>query len=370
MWTTKRAGPTFLTLSDITMDDLHQDATVVFTAANVIQSVKAVLAAFDGAFHGARDHRRFTVAGATFNVASNDPTYLDQAARALATRAQTDGRKCRIVVVNAGDHACPMPLWPAKHYPEREVEALLAGTPYRLHYFPELKFWQLFDTDRAVGIQWMTDKDGAPPWDSGSTLRNFVQWHLGCDTTSLLHGGTLAVSGAGILLAGEGGAGKSSTVLAGIFDGLQSVGDDYVLVDAQALTARPVFDTLKQDETGLRRLGQWGHAGISRVANWQGKYQFYMPDVVRSDLVASIALRAIVMPTLTHGTRTSFAQVSAKDAFLALAPSGVSQIHCDRSRLFAVAARVARTLPAYRLNLGTQPAEIVQEIRRFIQDFT
>lgn len=191
---------------------------------------------------------------------------------------------------------------------------------------------------------------------------------LGATDTSLLHGGTLALNGNGVLLAGEGGTGKSSTVLAGIFLGLQSVGDDYVLVDAAKRTARPVFNTLKQDETGLRRLGQWGHAAVPKAVNWQGKHQFYLPDVVEGASASYIDLKAILLPHFTHGDQTSISQIDAKSAFIALAPSGVSQIHCDRARLFSVAGQVARQLPAFRLNLGTEPNEIVAVLRQFLEE--
>ena len=366
MWTQKRAGQSSLTRPDIAMTDA-KNSDVLFSEQNLLSSIEAVLSGFETAFDGALHHRHLEVAGTTIDVASNDPDYLAQAARALATRAGTDGRRCKIAVISAQDHACKMPVWQSGAFSERNLEAILAGTPYRLHYYSDLNFWQIFDADRAVGIQWMATKDAYPRWDSGSTLRNFVQWHFGTDTASLLHGGTLALSGKGILLAGEGGAGKSSTVLAGIFGGLQSVGDDYVLVDAKTLTARPVFDTLKQDEAGLRRLGHWGHPAISLVPNWQGKHQFYLPEVAHDALPASITLQAIALPELTHGARTTVVPISAKEAFLALAPSGVSQIHCDRARLFAVAAQVSRQLPAYRLRLGTEPGEIVDAIRRFLK---
>jgi hypothetical protein len=270
-------------------------------------------------------------------------------------------------VISAEDRLSATPFWPPNRFREREIEAILSKTPYRIHFFDDLNFWQVFDVDRAVGIQWMATRDGYPVWDAGSPLRNFVQWHLGANDTSLLHGGTLALDGTGVLLAGEGGAGKSSTVLAGIFAGLQSVGDDYVLVDASKQTACPVFDTLKQDESGLRRLGQWGHAAIPKGANWQGKHQFYMPDVTEGVLASQIDLKAILLPHLTYGDQTSITEIDAKSAFIALAPSGVTQIHCDRPRLFSLAGQIARQLPAYRLDLGTDPDEIVTVLRQFIR---
>lgn len=342
--------------------------TIQFNEANVVSSIRSFLDSFEDTFAALSHRRSLNVAGAEFSVRSHDVSYLDQANRALATRDGPFGDPCRIAVVNASDHLGPTPFWPHNHFIERQIEEILKNTPYRLHFYQDLNFWQVFDVDKAIGVQWMQTPDGFPAWDTGSPLRNFVQWRLAKDDISLLHGGTLAVAGNGALLAGEGGAGKSSTVLAGIFAGLQSVGDDYVLVDVSQQTARPVFDTLKQDETGLRRLGQWGHPAIPNDANWQGKHQFYMGDVSAAPLIAELPLKALMLPDLTFGPTTTITPIDAKTAFLALAPSGVSQIHCDRARLFSVAGKLARQLPAFRLKLGTEPDEIVAALRTFMED--
>lgn len=368
MWTKAEAGQ-IAPMTPKPPEPLSPKAPMpLFSEAGIVSMIEAFLYSFETVFSSATHHRKLNVAGATFEVASYDLGYIDQAARALSTREGASTTSCRIAVINANDNACAAPVWPFETFHEREVEAALAKTQYRLHYFSDLNFWQVFDTQRKIGIQWMTAADGSPLWDSGSPLRNFVQWRLGGKTASLLHGGTLALAECGVLLAGAGGAGKSSTVLAGIFGGLQSVGDDYVLVDSETLTARAIFDTLKQDEAGLRRIGQWDHAAIPKEANWQNKYQFYLPDVGAGALPASIALRAILLPKLTHGPTTTITPISAKEAFLALAPSGVTQIHCDRARLFSVAGQVSRKLPAYQLQLGTQPDEIVGVLRQFLEE--
>jgi hypothetical protein len=338
-----------------------------FSQANVLASLPRFLADFDEMFAAVSNHRSVSVAGTTICVGSNDPRYLDQVACALATRGTSAEPNCRILVISDDDQLSPMPFWPQHQFREREIEALLAETPYHLHYFDTLNFWQFYDAERRIGIQWMAGPAACPAWDAGSPLRNFLQWHLGAKDRSLLHGGTLAVDGSGVLLAGEGGSGKSSTVLAGIFAGLQSVGDDYVLIDATTKTARPVFDTLKQDEAGLRRLGKWDHPTIPAEPNWQGKYQFYLPDISTETVPSQIDLRAILLPHLTYGRQTSFTAMDAKSAFLALAPSGVSQIHCDRVRLFSVAGQIARQLPAFRLDLGTHPDEIVTALSAFLR---
>lgn len=340
---------------------------ILFSERHLIAAIEGVLSNFEAVWQANAHQTEISIAGGRFHLRSEHPDYLTQVRRALASCTAPTRTDCRIAVATLANPALSAPLWPKETFRERQMEALLSATPYRLHYFPELQFWQLYDCDRAIGLQIMPKNDGFPPWDPGSPLRNFLQWHLGSNTASLLHAGTLGLGGRGVLLAGAGGSGKSSTVLAGIFDGLASVGDDYVLVETDTLTARPVFETLKQDRAGLERLSRLAHPAIPRATNWQGKYQFYMPDVSPQPLARALSLSALLLPEITGGNQTSLTPVTSKEAFLALAPSGVTQIHCDRQRLFSVAAEVARKLPAYRLRLGTDPQEIVQALRGFLE---
>ena len=64
------------------------------------------------------------------------------------------------------------------------------------------------------------------------------------------------MGGRGALIVGASGSGKSGTTLAGLMNGLQSVGDDYVVVDQGAtIVAHSVFKLFKQDLDGLKRVG-------------------------------------------------------------------------------------------------------------------
>lgn len=345
-----------------------KERRIVFDEHNLVAAIERVLSDFEAIWQATPHQAEVTVAHGRFQLRSQHPDYLTQASRALASRGAPTRTTCRIAIVTLANPALTAPDWPTSTFRERPMEALLSETPYRLHYFPELQFWQIYDRDRAIGLQIMPTHDGFPPWDPGSPLRNFLQWHLGGETGSLLHGGTLGLGDRGVLLAGEGGSGKSSTVLAGIFGGLSSVGDDYVYVETDTLIARPLFETLKQDRAGLERLNRHTHPAIPQEDNWQGKRQFYMPDVAARPMPEALPLCALLLPQITGGNRTALAPVTRKEAFLALAPSGVTQIHCDRQRLFRIAAEVSRQLPAYRLTLGTDPQEIVYVLRRFLED--
>lgn len=338
------------------------------TPGKLVESLDRLFVAADALFEAAQFKRSYTVAGQRFTVASDLGEYMQSVDRALATGPTKTGPGARIFVGVAGKNGCPRPTWAARHFEERKVDALLAQTPYRIYYYEPLSYYQIFDRKTSTGLQILQERGGFPAWDPGSPLRNFLQWHLASRGGALVHAGTLGIGDNGVLLAGSGGSGKSGTVLGGLLSGLTTVGDDYVFVRPDELTAFPLFETLKQDGAGLERVGISDHPAIPANTNWQGKFQFFLRDLAPAARVPCLLLKALLLPRIGGATMTSLEEISSKEAFLALAPSGVTQIPGDRPLIYATAAQISRRLPCYRLNLGRNPEEVSEVIRKLIED--
>lgn len=285
-----------------------------------------------------------------------------------ASVQQSPTADCHIAIAIAGEDGWPdLPDWAEQCMRDPGLHLAMEATPYRYLQQPP-GCWQFFDQRSRCGVQLLRSATSLPPWDGGAPLRNFLHWHLISNVCGLLHAGTLGHAGQGILLAGPGGSGKSGTVLAGLLHGLQSVGDDYVLVRLdQDVTAYPLFQTLKQDPGGCERLGIPADSALRRTLNWQGKHQFTLADLGGDQPVDQLRIRALCLPRISGTSTTRFLPVNGKDAFLALAPSGLAQMPGDRGILFSFCAAVARSLPTYRLELGSDPAEISTSIRAFLQ---
>jgi hypothetical protein len=298
-------------------------------------------------------------------------TILNSLANSRPGSATPEEADCSIAIGIAGEDGWPdIPSWAARRMQDPELHLALESTPYRFLQQPP-GCWQFFDRRLHCGVQLLRSATSLPPWDSGAPLRNFLHWQLISDTCGLLHAGTLGHNGQGILLAGPGGSGKSGTVLAGLLHGLQSVGDDYVLVSQeQTIRAHPIFQTLKQDPAGCQRIGIPADSPLCQTLNWQGKHQFRLADLGCSEPLDQLRIHALCIPTIGDTAHTRFLPTNAKDAFLALAPSGLAQMQGDRGALFSFCAAMARSLRTYRLELGRDPAEISASIQTFLQEWS
>lgn len=343
------------------------------TERSVASRIEDCFQGFDQAWETSVGEACFSVADRAYAWRTDFPEYggivHSAVARPDCPKAAPDDTPCRILVADARRDDRPDIIWADRYFNERIVEAALADTPYRLRYHQPSGFLQVYDRRRRIGLQLMHGLGGRPAWDGGSPLRNFLHWDFASTTLGLVHAGSLSEGTKGVLLAGAGGSGKSGTVLAGIMRGLRSVGDDYVLADLrQHPRAFPLYRLAKQDPEGLRRAGLENHAGLSRTTNWQGKTQFALDAVAPGSVIDRIDLCALLLPHVTGAGATTFTPANAKEAFLAVAPSGVSQVPGDRDKSFALAARVSRELPCWHVHLGTDPDEISAAIRSFIAE--
>ena len=300
---------------------------------------------------------------------------LDDAALAEAidrNLAQAAGpsaasKRMRIFVAHPGMNGVPPPPSWSGDYRPHDVDRLLRQSGLRGSHFHDLRFWQFLDVETGTGVQLMQEPGGYPPWETSAPLRPFLHWFYATRGMRLTHCGTLGIDGSGILLAGAGGSGKSGTVIAGLLAGLQSIGDDYVLLDAgNGVTGYPVFSSLKQDPAGFERLGLAGRLA-PRPLNWQGKYAFRIGELNTGPQPSSMRMKALAVPVVANGGKTTIEPIPRREAMLALAPSAIHQMPGERDSGFAFFSRVANSLPCYRLSLGRDPAEVAAAVRGFLE---
>jgi hypothetical protein len=313
----------------------------------------------------------FRMPEAAVSVRCDDAAYLANCRRALIDEAgYGDGPAIEVTAVNRPDRGqLPRPVFAVEAVGLGDVFRQLEAIGLRGSYDTEHAIWQLYDPARRIGVQ-VASNGTYPPWEVSFPLRNFLHWRYESLGLRLVHGATLGVDGVGILLCGEGGAGKSGTTLGGMMNGLTSVGDDYVVIDPRGAVPKafPVMRLMKQDAGGLARLGF--DLGNSNAVgpNWQDKYELDLGDQPPGSRVRELSLAAIVLPRLAGGAESRLTPATQKEAMMALAPSTLRQLPGTLASGLGFMAGLARRLPSYHLELSADAAEITSTIRRLIAE--
>jgi len=310
-----------------------------------------------------------TLGGARFKLRSSNPDVLRRYRDRLAGSGTASAPGGRIDIIAAADMGWTAgqwaePDWQMHHYDE---SATLGGYLATYPYFD--KQWIVRQQRSGNAAYFLDRMEDLLPWDSGAPVRVPLHWALRTAKRRMIHAGSLGVDGHGVLVAGPGGAGKSGTTLAGLAGGLQTVGDDYLLLDQHGHpTVSPLYRLLKQDAAGIARIPGLADRLGALVPNWQSKFEFDPEIAFPGCFAGRLKLGAILLPAVALQGRSTLEPVPRAEAvrYLVDALFGEFQSRSAEDLLFLTG--LSMRLPVYRMKLSADPAEIAATVRTVIGD--
>lgn len=266
----------------------------------------------------------------------------------------------------------PPSLWqPADHYQRSELRGFQDGR-FLAAYQLESGSFSLLDRQKGLAIYAVQDGSQLPYYEDGMPFRTILHWWLRDQGRQLLHAAAIGNEQGGVLIVGKSGSGKSTTALASLLAGMCYVADDYcctaikVADNPQALvyslynSGKIAADHLRHFPTLASLVNNT--AGVEKGEKALLLLQQHFPTQV----VACLPLRAILLPTIT-GERTTCLQPAGKgEALRALAPSTIFQLSTGGEQDFRFLTQLVEQVPTYRLNLGTDLAQIPKVIQTLL----
>jgi len=263
----------------------------------------------------------------------------------------------------------PPPAWPFPYANARHLERLHVSEDrcVYLRLDEDTRTWHVFDRARRRAAIWTEDASRLPDWEQSFPLRTLLNWLLAPSPATLAHAAVVCEGGRGLLLAGAGGSGKSTTTVACLEIGLETCGDDFVAVTGgDAPRAHALFDTIKLDE---RSLAYFPHLAAHAVAAGSGpgsKARIHLSELSPMRLCAGCSLTAIVVPRVAPGEPTRIAPLPKTAALRALVPSTVFLTRGAEIETTAKLGDLVRRLPTHELCIGGAPEEAARCLRALL----
>jgi len=247
----------------------------------------------------------------------------------------------------------PAPPWsPDDHLRDGRIRGLTDG-PVRATFDPTARVLSLYDRDRRVAVFHAADAELVPRWMDRAPFRTVLTWWAADRGLALLHASAVATSAGAVVLAGTSGAGKSTTALRCLVAGLDLLGDDACLVGcAPDPTVHSVYRFAKIDTP----LGEALEPPLTRAMPWITD-EFVVDPGPRHR--ASAPLRAILLPRIVGGTDSRVVPVGRTEALRILGPTTLMEGGAPSAGALRAIVDLARRVPAFRLELGTEPEGIV-----------
>lgn len=335
---------------------------------------RAVLDFAEGAAGSSSRERRYSLGALTVALEANGPLYEERLTRALRHAELPPGKggelALRVFAVDAkAPNGMPPPDWPFPYADRRHLERLhvTAGRDVYVTFNEDTRTWHVFDRGSRRAAIWTEDASCLPDWEHAFPLRTLLNWLYAPSPLTLAHAAVVGDGACGVLLAGAGGSGKSTTTAACLDIGLKTCGDDFVAITCgERPRAYSLFDTVKLDE---RSLAWFPHLG-ARVANsgtaHETKARIHLFEARPNLLITSCEVRALVVPRLAEGNRTRIRPVSKAVVLRALAPSTLFLVRGTETETAAKLAALVRRLPTYELPIGGEPPEAAAAIRSLL----
>lgn len=263
--------------------------------------------------------------------------------------------------------------WPDYTGPRGELLHLHAESVVAF-YHPGPDILSIVDLESDVGFFWKRDLSPVPYYEAGSPMRGLLHAWMRKQGIQFVHGGAVGTETGGVLLAGKGGSGKSTSALACLNSGLKYASDDYCMVgssDSKHWQVYSLYNTAKLvgDEDLARFNGLASHVwNPEREPN--DKVTIFLNDSYPTKLISQFPLRAILVPAITGKTDTTVEPCGEGTALMAMGPSSLAQLPTSGLPDLNSIAQVVRSSPCFRLQLGTELSQIPRAISQLLSQLS
>lgn len=217
-----------------------------------------------------------------------------------------------------------------------------------------------FDRDRRTGVWWIRDAAEVPSHERAAPLRTLLGWALADLGLQSVHAAAVGRASGGVLLAGPGGSGKSSTALRCLAGGLDHLADDYCLISTSGPPrAYSLFAVAKLDGADdLTRLPEFRTSVVNADRQGAEKLVVDLRREFAERIIATFPIRAVVAPTVRPAGPTTLAPLDPAAALRALGPTTLLQLPGSGTRALHAMGDLVRRVPCHTLYLGDDGADV------------
>ena len=313
----------------------------------------------------------YSIAGISVRIAWGSEELRSRLGLAIAHLLSEDDVDPRATILVWDGETSPMAPPPFPCRPQdvgaRGEVPQASGDGIRTAIFVGSAALSMYDSRRRLGLYWVPDAGTIPWYDCAAPLRTLLHWVAGDHGAALMHAAAVGDDEHGVLVAGRGGSGKSTTALLCLLDGLRYAGDDYVAVtNRQRPVVHGLYATAKVTAETLELVPELG-ASLAIPPSLEEKAVLDVSRLAPRALATTLPLTAIVSPRIAPGRRnTTVMRASPSKMMLALAPTTMLQLPFNGTDAFESMSNLVRQLPAWIMELGDDTRQIPAAIREVI----
>ena len=230
----------------------------------------------------------------------------------------------------------------------------------------------LVSLDRSSGFicGYASNAEELSLYERGRPLHVLLSlWHKSLDMP-LVHAGLVSKSGRGVLLAGPGGSGKSTSAITSACAGFDYLSEDLVALEAlpdDGFVGHSLYSSTFIEPDHLKRFALFNGHAINGRYSYETKLLVLLSQIAPLRFARACRIHAVVLPRVLHLPASRLRPASKGEALLTLAPS--SLLVGEKShglQGFNKLAKLVEQVPCYWLELGGALDEIPGVLERVL----
>ncbi|MCW5773651.1 MAG: hypothetical protein KIT16_18560 [Rhodospirillaceae bacterium] len=225
----------------------------------------------------------------------------------------------------------------------------------------------LFQRASGRGLVWLPE-GRVPAWEASRPACPLIQGALLDSPWFVLHAAAVARDRRVLLLAGKGGAGKTTAALACLERGWAYAGDDYVLANAATGEIAPLYTSarLRPDMAGeFERLVEATCVAVSGEGGSR-RHELALGRVLACGKAEGGMLAAILLPQRKGAPHPRFTAAGPVDAFRAMPVTTSLGTPSELRRLGEKLGSLVARAPVHAVDTGESVAEIPDAFAEFL----
>jgi hypothetical protein len=198
-------------------------------------------------------------------------------------------------------------------------------------------------------------------YESGRPLHPpLAQW-LNDQRVPLIHAGLVSKGGKGVLLAGAGGSGKSTTALTCLEAGYRYLSDDLLGLQASSngsFIGHSLYNSTYLEPDHISRFSKLERHAVRNGDNTEDKMLVLLSEIFPTRLEPAANISVIALPRVSHQSESKFSLAPKSKALFALAPSSRNVNKALGMADFAMLVQLVERVPCYWLDLAQDLEEI------------
>jgi hypothetical protein len=264
----------------------------------------------------------------------------------------------------------PSPCWSRKELlGHGEITALIDGERY-LQVAEDMSIIAAHRLSRRAAV-WLRSISDVEEWERAAPLLTLINWWASGFGYFNVHAASVGRPDGGVLIVGPGGVGKSHTAVACLDSELFYVSDDHCLLGTGGSpSTASVYSTAKLFASDLHRFPTLQQREKEAFHTRENKAVFYLNEIAPDRLSSGFPTRAVLLPRPSGRRDTQIMRAPASAALLFLGPDNVLRWPSVGRIAFGRFASALRSLPCFRLEVGSDLSQIPRAITSLLDTVT